>query len=526
MPRTRSLLALIAPAALVVVGGLPFAVPSAAPAQADDRAAPTLDRLEPLVDTAWRGTTGPEGAASTFEVRFVRGLGERFVREHLRITPPDGERVDYVSVYFADPAGGVGFHSFGSAGDHFTGTLASGDDARAIVAVAALPGPMTVRRTLRREGDRLTWTADRWTAGDGGEGGDWSRLYEAVLAPDRDAAPEPDPGAPAHGGDLAPALAALAGFVGEWSIDATWSWGERLRARNVYRPVLGGAWLACDTWARDGDGDAYQRYVTWFGRPATANGPGDWTCVGFTYDGTVSQVGVEVAGGDGDAPAEVRSTIGPIRQRVALAVDGRSYRWRVTGPAPDDPEERMTMMDDVWRRVNAGGRAARPIDPGLFVAAGADVRAIEARTSVAAPPDAVFGSWASAEGVKSFMGIDANVELAVGGPYEWIFLPDAPDGSRGGEGCQVLSWAPGSMISFTWNAPPTQPISRGRRTWVVVRFDARDDGGTDVVLEHLGFGEGGHWDETRAYFERAWPSVLSRLADHHGEVEAPAGEGG
>ena len=32
-----------------------------------------------------------------------------------------------------------------------------------------------------------------------------------------------------------------------------------------------------------------------------------------------------------------------------------------------------------------------------------------------------------------------------------------------------------------------------------------------VTLHHTGWGEGGEWDKTYAYFDRIWPGVLAKL---------------
>jgi len=495
-----------------------------APAAHAERPA-TLDDLRPLVGTGWAGRATTGGDDVRLELAFRASLGGAFIEEHMRLGWGDAEPSDYHAVYAADPEGGVRFTSFASSGIHVQGRLVVADDG-ALVAIVDVPGPTgEVTQVARRttfDGDRMTWvTARRADEGSGddpdGEDG-WSEAYRGELARTPGVGFPP----PVAAGNLDERLAALRGFVGEWRVAATWAWGERLEARNVYRPVLGGAWIACDTWAKDGDGPSYHRYVTWFGRDPIEGG--DWVCIGFTHDGTTSEAQIEVVGdgGPGSPPVEVRTSVGEgaqaIRQRVRMQPAGDAYNWLVDGPAAGNTSgRRLTLMEAAWRRVNAGGREATPIDASLFAAAGAAVRSFECTATVDAPPAAVFRSWSSAAGVRAFMGIDARVELAVGGPYEWNFLPDAPEGSRGGEGCQVLSWIPDRQLVFTWNAPPTQPETRGRRTWVTVEFEDAGEGRTLVRLTHLGFGEGPHWDETKAYFERAWPGVLERLVRHHAE---------
>lgn len=154
---------------------------------------------------------------------------------------------------------------------------------------------------------------------------------------------------------------------------------------------------------------------------------------------------------------------------------------------------------------------ARSIDEALFVASGMNVRSFEVRETVAAPPERVYATFASGEALRQVYGPDsegfaANIDLAIGGRYEWLF-----DGKTGSNGCQVLSYIPDRMISFSWNAPPGQPESRGKRTWVVVEVQPVGDGRAEILVTHLGFGTEANWDETFEYFQRAWPSVLEKV---------------
>lgn len=107
------------------------------------------------------------------------------------------------------------------------------------------------------------------------------------------------------------------------------------------------------------------------------------------------------------------------------------------------------------------------------------------------------------------------MELTPGGPYEIYFLLENPEGTRGGEGNTVLSFLPPKMLSFTWNAPPSIPEVRNHihKTWVVVQLEKIDSKNTKVSLDHLGWLAGEKWDETYAYFDRAWDIVLNSLKD-------------
>lgn len=137
-------------------------------------------------------------------------------------------------------------------------------------------------------------------------------------------------------------------------------------------------------------------------------------------------------------------------------------------------------------------------------------RLLKLETAVAASLDDVWDAWTTETGLTSFLAGQVNVELRVGGPFEALFDRDQPPGSQGSEGCRVLSYLPKTMLSFDWNAPPVYPDIRQERTWVVVLFEHAGDG-VNVTLSHLGWGEGGDWDEVFGYFEAAWSLVLARL---------------
>jgi uncharacterized protein YndB with AHSA1/START domain/uncharacterized protein YciI len=149
-------------------------------------------------------------------------------------------------------------------------------------------------------------------------------------------------------------------------------------------------------------------------------------------------------------------------------------------------------------------------------------RMIRKEVVVQAPVADVWRAWTTRDGIKSFFGADAKVELKVGGPYEVYFLMDAPEGSRGSDGCCVLSFLPNRMLSFSWNAPPSMPNVRKERTHVVLTFHELAGGRTRVELTHLGWGTGAEWDQAFEYFTKAWGSVLASLQKRF----APQGESG
>ena len=138
-------------------------------------------------------------------------------------------------------------------------------------------------------------------------------------------------------------------------------------------------------------------------------------------------------------------------------------------------------------------------------------RGIWLEVEVAAARDAVWEAWATSEGAKTFFAPDARIEAHAGGAYELYFVLGAPEGSRGSEGCKVISLSPGQRLVVTWNFPPTIPSIRDEHTRWALTLEPIGDDHTLVRLNHYGWKEGPDWDEGFAYFERAWGLVLGRL---------------
>ncbi len=154
------------------------------------------------------------------------------------------------------------------------------------------------------------------------------------------------------------------------------------------------------------------------------------------------------------------------------------------------------------------------IDDSLFVARGADLPPIVHEVTVATDRHTAFRALSTEEGLEAWIERKTLVDLRIGGAYEIYFMPDAPPGGRGSEGCQVLAYVPGEMLAVSWNAPPTLPAAREKRAWAVFTLTELGPSRTRVRLTHLGLGTDGEWPEVRAYFERAWPRFLGELAEH------------
>lgn len=149
------------------------------------------------------------------------------------------------------------------------------------------------------------------------------------------------------------------------------------------------------------------------------------------------------------------------------------------------------------------------LGPGFPVVAAE--RAIEKQVEVSASLDQAWGAWTTREGVRSFFAPDAKIEPRVGGAYEVYIDPLAAPGMKGADDMRVMAVQPMRMISFDWNAPPHLAEARKQRTFVIVRFEPVAERQTRVTLHHTGWGDGGQWDATYAYFDKAWGAVLANL---------------
>ncbi len=140
-------------------------------------------------------------------------------------------------------------------------------------------------------------------------------------------------------------------------------------------------------------------------------------------------------------------------------------------------------------------------------------RAIDKEVVVATGVDAVWALWTTREGITSFFAPDAKVEPRVGGAFQIYMDPGAEPGMKGADDMHFMALQPNKMLSFDWNAPPHLPEARAQRTFVIVRFEPVDAASTRVTLHHVGWGDGGEWDKSFAYFDRAWGFVLNNLKE-------------
>jgi len=131
-----------------------------------------------------------------------------------------------------------------------------------------------------------------------------------------------------------------------------------------------------------------------------------------------------------------------------------------------------------------------------------------------APLQEVWKAWTTSEGLRRFLAADARVEMMRGGAFEVFLDPDAPEGSRGTEGCRVLSYLPRQMLSVEWIAPADYPELRKTKMRILLKVEPARGGGVLVRLIQSGWGSGDDWDDLYRHYEEMWPGVLDRLAEN------------
>jgi uncharacterized protein YndB with AHSA1/START domain len=143
-------------------------------------------------------------------------------------------------------------------------------------------------------------------------------------------------------------------------------------------------------------------------------------------------------------------------------------------------------------------------------------RVLRAEVIVPAPVSEVWKAWTTNEGITTFFAPQGKVDLRVDGTYDIWFNPKGKPNERGAEGMRILDVDPERRFAFTWNAPPSIPSIRGRRTVVVLDFVPQGGRATKLTFTHLGWGEGPDWDKAYDYFDHAWggfvlPSLVRRF---------------
>jgi uncharacterized protein YndB with AHSA1/START domain len=149
----------------------------------------------------------------------------------------------------------------------------------------------------------------------------------------------------------------------------------------------------------------------------------------------------------------------------------------------------------------------------LWAADDATIVPIHRSVVIDAPVAEVWKAWTTSEGVPTFMGLSAEIELRPRGTYRVLFDRAGKSQIERGNDGQILAFEPMEMLSITWMTPMFMPELRGESTSIVLRFMPLCAGSkTRVDLVNSGYGSGPKWREAYAYNTKGWVTVLSRLA--------------
>lgn len=156
---------------------------------------------------------------------------------------------------------------------------------------------------------------------------------------------------------------------------------------------------------------------------------------------------------------------------------------------------------------------------GPAAAHGDSAREVRVEATVEAPVSEVWRLFTTSHGAEEFFAQKANIQLAIGGPYEIQF--DPRDETSGTKGLKILSYAPEEMISFQWNAPTEYPEVRNGGTWVVIQLHPEGAERTRVSIAHLGWKQGPEWDRAYVHFVQGWGDLMRRLQRRcaHGPID-------
>lgn len=200
-------------------------------------------------------------------------------------------------------------------------------------------GDVSIRETILPTGETYEW--DVWMQQPGSD--EWSHVMD-------DAWKRTSESMPRHSlPELDDGLAVLEPLLGEWLIDAEWTWGARLRARSTYSKDVGGRFIKAATYpteGEDGEEGEYHRYLSFFQAIDTGI-----RVHGFVYDGTKAVDELDVISIDPPIFEITREQNdgSELRQRVEMT-SPNAYRWQVWN-RPGINAGWSVLMDGVWNRV-------------------------------------------------------------------------------------------------------------------------------------------------------------------------------
>lgn len=141
-------------------------------------------------------------------------------------------------------------------------------------------------------------------------------------------------------------------------------------------------------------------------------------------------------------------------------------------------------------------------------------RVLQLWIDVPATPDAVWRTWTTAEGWKSFAVRHALVDFRVGGRIETSYAESFTPGSAANIVNEVIAYVPGRMLTIrNVQAPPGfEHAAEFARTVTTIEMFAVD-GGTRVVVTGTGFVPGPAYDTLFQRFKAGNSWTLEKLRE-------------
>jgi uncharacterized protein YndB with AHSA1/START domain len=133
-------------------------------------------------------------------------------------------------------------------------------------------------------------------------------------------------------------------------------------------------------------------------------------------------------------------------------------------------------------------------------------RSLYFEVEVPASVSAVWHAFSTADGLKTWLGPEAEVDMRPGGNW----LVKFPGASTGGG--NVLQFVEGKSITIAAMAPDSFPTVRRERTRAVFEFEGSADGKSTIVrLTQTGWKTGEEWDKAFEYLAQGNPMLLAML---------------
>ena len=130
-----------------------------------------------------------------------------------------------------------------------------------------------------------------------------------------------------------------------------------------------------------------------------------------------------------------------------------------------------------------------------------------------------FSMFTGKREICSWLAVDANIELRLGGKYELFWdLKERVHNST--IGCRINGLEIGKYISFEWKGPPefgslmnnVDPLTQVTIFFIpVTKNDVPGNKQTEVHLVHTGWRKTEKWEESRKWFIKAWESAFKKL---------------